>query len=216
MLIGCGYVRRCCRIGTMRKKIGQAVSLFDATQKILWTVAVGSPLVAAVWWLLWVPPEDGSSLVSLVPFVAAGLFLFCGMILTFRQRAQVRGHSKGLANLAREMGWSFSDEDNYLRSNLWGFELSKEAYGRVGREIADVLDPGSGKLESGQEYEVRMFRFWQNQEQNDSATFSPMNTKSGEMAAQTVIWFRSPQLSLPGFVMRPEHVFHKIGSAFGY
>ncbi|MDC0161200.1 hypothetical protein OAJ07_07100, partial [Gemmatimonadales bacterium] len=115
------------------------------------------------------------------------------MILTFRQRAQVRGHSKGLANLAREMGWSFSDEDNYLRSNLWGFELSKEAYGRVGREIADVLDPGSGKLESGQEYEVRMFRFWQNQEQNDSATFSPMNTKSGEMAAQTVIWFRSPQ-----------------------
>ena len=64
-----------------------------------------------------------------------------------------------------------------------------------------------------------MFRFWQNERDQSGQSgrkglqFFP---ESGRLPAQTVIWFRSTQLSLPSFVMRPEHVFHKIGSAFGY
>ncbi len=33
---------------------------------------------------------------------------------------------------------------------------------------------------------------------------------------QSVIYFRSPKLSLPRFAVRPEGFFHKIGSIFGY
>lgn len=34
--------------------------------------------------------------------------------------------------------------------------------------------------------------------------------------SQTVISFQSPHLSLPKFELRPEHMFHKLGQAFGY
>ena len=33
---------------------------------------------------------------------------------------------------------------------------------------------------------------------------------------QTVIYFRCPTLNLPDFAVRPERLFHKIGTAFGY
>ena len=33
---------------------------------------------------------------------------------------------------------------------------------------------------------------------------------------QSILFFRSPKLNLPDFSLRPENVFHKIGSAFGY
>ncbi len=33
---------------------------------------------------------------------------------------------------------------------------------------------------------------------------------------QTVVVFRSPDLRLPSFTLRPENIFHKIGSALGY
>ncbi len=33
---------------------------------------------------------------------------------------------------------------------------------------------------------------------------------------QSILFFRSPKLYLPGFSLRPENVFHKIGGAFGY
>ena len=198
----------------MRKKIAYTSALFDATQKILVAVGLGSFLACAL--LLSISADDTSIGAGSVLF---GLAMLCVPIVFFRERAHRRSQSSKLADLAQQMGWSFSDEDEDLLSNLWGFELSKETYWRVGREIADVLDPGPGRLASGQEYEVRMFRFWQDQPGYSHGTgklqrkFFP---QSGRLPAQTVIWFRSPQLSLPGFIMSPEHVFNKIGSVFGY
>jgi hypothetical protein len=98
---------------------------------------------------------------------AAGLAMLLLTISHFRKRGHARGQSNELADLAQQMGWSLSEEDEYLLGNLWGFELSSDQppsfvlsrEGRFGREIADVLDPGPGRLSSGQEYEVRMFRF---------------------------------------------------------
>ncbi|NCC62606.1 MAG: hypothetical protein EOM12_17095 [Verrucomicrobiae bacterium] len=40
--------------------------------------------------------------------------------------------------------------------------------------------------------------------------------KNSSTFEQTVILFQSPQLNLPPFTVRPEHFFHRIGSAFGY
>ncbi|MBK92358.1 MAG: hypothetical protein CME27_07925, partial [Gemmatimonadetes bacterium] len=197
----------------MSKKIGQDGSLFDATQKILAAVCVGSFLVAV--FLASISEDVPSNTVMAAAGVSFGLTMLCLPILFFRQRAHRRGQSNKLADLAQQVGWRFSNEDEDLLSNLWGFELSREeAHRRVGREIADVLDPGPGRLASGQEYQVRIFRFWQDKPGYSSGTGKLQ--KIGRLPEQTVIWFRSPQLSLPSFVMRPEHVFHKIGSAFGY
>lgn len=40
--------------------------------------------------------------------------------------------------------------------------------------------------------------------------------KNSHIWRQTVILIQSDQLQLPSFVLRPENVFHKIGSTFGY
>ena len=40
--------------------------------------------------------------------------------------------------------------------------------------------------------------------------------KHTRVIRQTVIYFRSPQLHLPEFALRPENLFHKMGAAFGY
>ena len=40
--------------------------------------------------------------------------------------------------------------------------------------------------------------------------------KNSQRYKQTVIHFRSDKLNLPCFNLRPESIFHKIGSVFGY
>jgi len=40
--------------------------------------------------------------------------------------------------------------------------------------------------------------------------------KNSHTWRQTVILFQSSLLRLPSFALRPEHLFHRIGSAFGY
>jgi len=214
-------VRLCDRIETMKKKLGQSATNFDATQKILRAVTIGLFLVGAFLFNFHAPAPT---------YAGIGAAVLAMVLLTisyFRKRGHARGQSNELADLAQQMGWSLSEEDEYLLGNLWGFELSSDQppsfvlsrEGRFGREIADVLDPGPGRLSSGQEYEVRMFRFWQNEHDHSGQSGrkgSHFFPESGRLPAQTVIWFRSPQLSLPSFVMRPEHVVHKIGSAFGY
>ena len=40
--------------------------------------------------------------------------------------------------------------------------------------------------------------------------------KNSHTSHQTVAYFRSPNLDLPQFVLRPENVFHKIGGVLGY
>ncbi|MCK4820866.1 hypothetical protein KA005_34185, partial [bacterium] len=40
--------------------------------------------------------------------------------------------------------------------------------------------------------------------------------KSSHTYKQTVVYFQSDDLALPDFALRPERIFHKIGSVFGY
>ena len=68
--------------------------------------------------------------------------------------------------------------------------------------ITNVLHGDSEQLGYGEEFEVRTLDFTY---QSGKGTIS-----------QTVICFRSSQLSLPDFSMRPEYFFHKIGSKLGY
>lgn len=53
---------------------------------------------------------------------------------------------------------------------------------------------------------VSIFGYW----------YTTGHGKRSHTHSQTVICFHSEQMNLPDFELRPEHLFHKIGSAFGY
>src|SRR5579883_2313951 len=40
--------------------------------------------------------------------------------------------------------------------------------------------------------------------------------RGGERAVQTVVAFRSPELALPAFTVRPKRLFHRLAALFGY
>ena len=106
---------------------------------------------------------------------------------------------KKFKDFAEQMGMEFSAKgDRTLRESLAAFDL----FSQNGVRITNVLHGDSEQLGYGEEFEVRTLDFTY---QSGKSTIS-----------QTVICFRSSQLSLPDFSMRPEYFFHKIGSKLGY
>ena len=106
---------------------------------------------------------------------------------------------KKFKDVAEQMGMEFSAKgDSALLESLSAFDL----FSQSGVKITNVLHGDSEQLGYGEDFEVRILEH----------IYS-----SGESTiSQTVICFRSSQLSLPDFSMRPEHFFHKIGSVLGY
>ncbi len=132
-----------------------------------------------------------------IPLGIIGLILVGLLILHVRKSSEQR--TKKFKDLAEQMGMEFSAKgDSALLESLSAFDL----FDGSGVDITNVLHGDSEQLGYGEDFEVRTLEF---------------TYPSGESTiSQTVIYFRSPQLSLPDFSMRPEHVFHKIGSVLGY
>ena len=105
--------------------------------------------------------------------------------------------TKKLKDFAEQMGMEFSVEDEWdIGESLPAFDMFWEA------DITNVLYGDSEQLGYGEEFKVRILEF---------------TYPSGESTiSQTVICFRSPQLSLPDFSVRPEKWHHKMRSALGY
>ena len=121
--------------------------------------------------------------------------LLNGIIALFQFEKQ---RSKKLKDFAEQMGMEFSVEDEWdIGESLSAFDLFWEA------DITNVLSGDSEQLGYGEEFEVTVLE----------CTYA-----IGEDAQvnQTVIYFRSPQLNLPKFQLRPEEWHHKIGSKLGY
>ena len=138
-----------------------------------------------------------SPVLWVVPLVIIGLILVGVLILHVRKLGEQR--TKKFTDLAEHMGMEFSAKgDSALLESLSAFDL----FDGSGVKITNVLHGDSEQLGYGEEFEVRILEH----------IYS-----SGESTiSQTVICFRSSQLSLPDFSMRPEHFFHKIGSVLGY
>ena len=73
----------------------------------------------------------------------------------------------------------------------------------------------------GRGHSRKSYNVLSGQSQNiDVAVFGYQYTtgggKNSHTSRQTVMAFDSPHLQLPAFELRPEHMFHKIGQAFGY
>ena len=111
---------------------------------------------------------------------------------------------KKFKDFAEQMGMEFSAKgDRALRESLAAFDLfSKGDAAPPIPSLTNVLHGDSEQLGYGEEFEVRTLDFTY---QSGKSTIN-----------QTVICFRSSQLSLPDFSMRPEYFFHKIGSKLGY
>jgi hypothetical protein len=99
---------------------------------------------------------------------------------------------------AREMGLSFyPKDDGSTLSSLLQFHLFSQGHAK---KITSVMH---GEVS---DMEVRIFDY----------TYTTGSGKNAHTSRQTVICFRSPKLDLPSFSLRPENLFHKIGSLFGY
>ena len=132
-----------------------------------------------------------------IPLVIIGLILVGLLILRAQKLSEQR--LKKLKDFAEQMGMEFSAKgDSALLESLSAFDL----FSQSGVKITNVLHGDSEQLGYGEDFEVRILEHIYS---SDDSTIS-----------QTVIFFRSPQLSLPDFSMRPEHFFHKIGSVLGY
>ena len=132
-----------------------------------------------------------------IPLVIIGLILVGLLILRAQKLSEQR--LKKLKDFAEQMGMEFSAKgDSALLESLSAFDL----FSQSGVKITNVLHGDSEQLGYGEDFEVRILEHIYS---SDDSTIS-----------QTVICFRSPQLSLPDFSMRPEHFFHKIGSVLGY
>ena len=131
-----------------------------------------------------------------IPLGIIGLILGGLLFLHVRKLGEQR--TKKFTDFAEQMGMEFSVEDEWdIGESLSAFDLFWEA------DITNVLSGDSEQLGYGEEFEVTVLE----------CTYA-----IGEDAQvnQTVIYFRSPQLNLPKFQLRPEEWHHKIGSKLGY
>ncbi len=130
--------------------------------------------------------------------VAFGIFLLIAGLVVVSAHLHEKKRTEKFRDAARDIGLPFFLEgDDSLRSSLEHFHLFSQ--GRS-RKIRNMLH--------GENSEVELAIF--------DYRYTTGGGKNSHTYRQSVIYFRSPVLSLPHFALRPEGLFHKIGGAFGY
>lgn len=128
--------------------------------------------------------------------VAATLAVLIGLGAYLQRLGRKR--TQALQAAAERMGWRFEPRPGLdVVPGPERFELFSQGYGR---EIRNLWQGERG----GRRVSVFDYKF---------------TTGAGKSQAtwhQTVAHVHSPALRLPAFVLRPEHIFHKIGGIFGY
>jgi hypothetical protein len=135
---------------------------------------------------------DLSIVVLLLFATVVGVFVVMGALHLERER------TRGLEAAAKPLGWSFAATQPLdVIPGLERFGLFGQ--GRS-RSITNFM--------AGQKDDVRAAVF--------DYQFTTGSGKTQSTVRQTVSYLRSETLGLPAFSVRPENVFHRIGSAFGY
>lgn len=111
--------------------------------------------------------------------------------------------SRNMDELARKLGFSFNDDDDYgILAQLRDFKLFSE--GR-NRSIKRVMRKQHGLME----FDISIFDYrytrWSGSKNNKS-----------KQVYQTVFFMQSQQLSLPDLHLQPETIMHKIGELIGF
>lgn len=120
------------------------------------------------------------------------IILICMVVWYYNKQRQ-----KALKQLAETLNFTFSAKgDKSLQDALAGFHLFSQGHSR---QISNVL---IGKFN---DIPVTVMDY----------RYTTGGGKSSHTWQQTVIAIESSKLALPVFILRPENIFDKIGSAFG-
>ena len=173
----------------------------DVTDYVLGGGALGCGWLA---WLIFQGTEfPDVDVLWAIPLAIIALIL--GGLYIHRKGKLGEQRTKKLKDFAEQMGMEFSVEDEWdIGESLSAFDLFWEA------DITNVLYGDSEQLGYGEEFEVRIL------ECSHKAASVASGEDSTKTIVQTVICFRSSQLSLPGFSVRPEEWHHKLRSKLGY
>lgn len=125
-------------------------------------------------------------------------FLFIIPIFVTIGMRRVKKRNAGLQEFAERYHMTFEEKgESNLLDELDSFHLFSKG---GGRKINGLL---SAKTK---EAFLNVFDY----------SFTTHNGKTTQKWVQTVVYFKSDSLNLPSFAMRPENIFHKIGSTLGY
>ena len=127
--------------------------------------------------------------------IAALVLVGAGIALAI---AHERKRTEGIRAIAEAMGFAFHPKgDASIRSRLSHFHLFSQGHSKRVRNMMH------GEA-SGIECAILDYQY------------TTGSGRSSHTWRQSVMCFWSPKLALPSFSLRPEHIFHKIGSVFGY
>jgi hypothetical protein len=134
----------------------------------------------------------------LVVAAIGGVVALVGFIV-FLARRQVAARRDALEALAQTAGWSFAGDRAGLETLgiRVPFRLLSEGYSHRASNVMRMEEQGEQVLIFDHQHTVG-------------------SGKSRSTRVQTVVHIRSPRLSLPPFVLSPEHALHKIGGLLGY
>jgi hypothetical protein len=125
------------------------------------------------------------------------ILLIAGLVVVFVYVHEQKRTGE-LAEVSREIGFPFFPAgDDSLLADLGHFTL----FTRGRRQKIRNMMHGENS-----DVELAIFDY----------RYTTGGGKNSHTHQQSVIYFRSPVLALPHFAVRPEHLFHKIGGAFGY
>jgi hypothetical protein len=135
-----------------------------------------------------------SFLSPLILFVIALLFV---IPITYA-RGKARRRNEAMKRAAEELGFILLPKgDGEVLKDLSTYHLFSQG---EQRRIANMM---WGKADG---LEVKVFDY----------DYSIGSEESRESTGQTVIYFRSPELDLPAFSLRPKSIVHRIAKLFGY
>jgi carbonic anhydrase len=129
--------------------------------------------------------------------VIIGILAIVGLIIFVAHKFE-KARRRQLQAVADQLGLQFHPNgDTAIQNAIGQLRLFNQGHGRQTRNML------SGRTE---DVDVAIFGY----------RYKTGGGKHQHTHQQTVISFQSSHLSLPEFELRPEHMFHKIGQAFGY
>ena len=138
------------------------------------------------------------TILKLLPYFAGVMVIGFAVVIPIAIRA-AKKRREAFRAIAESLNFSFSKKDPGLRKQLEHFQLFSKG---TNRKISNVMQ---GKTRS---VSVAIFDY--------CYYTGGRRTTNATLHWLTVIAFRSLELNLPTFIMRPEHFLHKLGDLLGY
>ena len=131
-----------------------------------------------------------------IKYVISGIIILISLIIISVLHYEKK-RTEALKELARYLSFTFSKKgEDSLLSSLNQFSLFSKGYLK---KITNVMQGYSNQINlSVMDYQFKTGR-----------------GKNSRLWRQTVILFQPGDLQIPDFVLKPENIFNKIGSAFG-